>query len=361
MKENKKIIIIIAFIIILIIALITILILRAKIENTSTNTNTQESDSLENYYTNDTSNISDNGTSAEEQFENSIGTGISNNVPSQETDSELFFTIDELTKYYISQVISKNSEALIDVLNENFIKNNNVTTANLLSKVPTYTNYKSYKTQEEYDFTGVNFSEYYIKGIIDNNEVYFVIGMFYDTGAYDIAPISADTYKKYINGELYNESTFERKIQNKELNLYSYLTLEDKDLAKKYLVEYTKLMLNSPQVTYQLLDSDFKAQNFSTFAGFNSFIKSNSEKIRAIYIVNADDSNDIDGVTDEFELGQDLTEYRVTNEKAELSKYNIATEGGYKKITCNVANGSTFIFKINLNNQGDYTVTLGNN
>lgn len=123
--------------------------------------------------------------------------------------------------------------------------------------------------------------------------------------------------------EYYFQDDSSKTIRDYKINEVIPVYVNTEQVAKKYLAEYVNFMLYYPEKAYELLDAEYKAENFESFSDFKKYIK----EIKSLKL-----------------------------EKAEVVKYSISV---YKnKNAYFVKDNSGNIFKFIENSLMDYSVII---
>lgn len=125
-------------------------------------------------------------------------------------DINRYLTIDSSVSKYISYVSSKNNDYTYQVLDKNYLEDNNITTANIFNKIEFYDpNYRG-SAKEIYQISSYqNIYKYYVKEQISNETLdtiefvrydYFCITLDESNLTFSIMPITENEYNTKIGG-----------------------------------------------------------------------------------------------------------------------------------------------------------------
>lgn len=186
----------------------------------------------------------------------------SNNVE-EVSSTGVVFNIKKCIQYYIDYINDNNYEAVIKVLDQNYIKSNNLTEANVKNVSSKFikSSYFINKTYEK-DVT-VDQIIYLVYGKLVNSETYkkiedvnFTVIVDNDSQAFSIIPEVIEDNKfnynlniKYDNDNYYNEYTFK--------------DFSDAEIVDEYFMYYKNLLLKQPEEAYNLLDDEYKKIRFN--------------------------------------------------------------------------------------------------
>lgn len=123
-------------------------------------------------------------------------------------DINRYLTIDSSVSKYISYVSSKNNDYTYQVLDKNYLEDNNITTVNLFNKIVSYDlNYRGNAKEIYQVSTYQNIYKYYIKEQISNETLdtlefirydYFCVTLDENNLTFAIMPITEDDYNTKI-------------------------------------------------------------------------------------------------------------------------------------------------------------------
>lgn len=272
--------------------------------------------------------------------------------PSINRVTNLYFTVDNCIKNYISFVVNENYNVLINILNEEYVNKNNINNENISKKLQKYEGNSFYRTYEEYNLTGVSFSSYYVKGKIGDEFVYFELGLDISNNTYDIKPISSDEYLKLIDTVSNPTNSQEKTIAKKKNNTIPFKKYDEDEIGIVYLCDYFYLMLTDPKQSYDMLNEEYKKAKFKNINSFNDYINNNRDKIELMYKLGTMDSND-------FESFDQYYNFKQKNKKYKPGIFLINKENDeYTQYVCTNESDDYYIF--NVRNPGNYEVLLDN-
>lgn len=119
-------------------------------------------------------------------------------------DINRFFTIDSAVSKYFSYVVLKDSESLLKILDEDYIKRNNITSSNIYDFVGNYDNTIRSELEEAYQVSSYNnVYKYYVKVVLKEETlydsalqgyVYYIVTINENELTYAVEPISDIVY-----------------------------------------------------------------------------------------------------------------------------------------------------------------------
>ena len=260
-----------------------------------------------------------------------------------------FFTVDGCVNKYFQYISESNNKAIYSLLDANYIKDNNIKEENALESIPKYTNIDKYKTKLVYVITGVNYSIYYVKGSLVEEEVYFVVNMDSKNNAFAIVPSDSEYFNTKINETIETNQKEEEKIQMNDYNVISYKYLEDDEIVDEYFQDYIENALLNPDDAYELIDQEYREKRFGSVEQYKIYVEENRTYLESM-------CKSLRKKYTEFATLEEYEEYFNQTSQNGLSKYQINQESDKKQYICIDTYGNYYIF--NINGVMDYTVIL---
>ena len=190
-----------------------------------------------------------------------------------------------------------------------------------------------------YEMDGDKYYQYYIKGKIDNNYVYFVVDTDVNNETFDIFPINEENYKQYLEKVAQTNESKEKSIEKKTYNFYRSKAFTDEELCRKYYTNYIKLLLTYPDEAYKMLNEEYKKEKFASIESFKSFIQSKKNKYESIYKVETADSTS-------FKSHLDYDDFIQNNSKYQMKSFAVNRNDEYTQCICGNITGSNYIFNV---------------
>ena len=198
------------------------------------------------------------------------------------TNQRLYFTIrDDILQKYLKAVEKNDSEAVYNMLNDEYKKENNINVSNVIQKSSSYKIPKAFPIHI-YQKELTNFTVFYIDTIVQNNEIvnntelkvipqeeFYKIIIDIENNAFSIAKINEDYYNSGIKAK---ENIKNNIIQNED-NIVKYVNITEKSLVTEYMLNYSNMLENNPERAYELLDDDYKKTKFNDYQAFENLIK----------------------------------------------------------------------------------------
>lgn len=228
-------------------------------------------------------------------------------VPSNVSDYNLFYTMQMcLQKYetilnlnyeeqrdeigqptiaavYGIETLEEKSTAILDLLDEDYINQNNINTANVISTLQGETQEVNVTVLEMRQLTGderVNvYSVYANIESKENNETtneYFIVKMDTTNETFSIYPLNNQEYVN-IDEIQYNNAT--TQIEINDFNVYVYMEYNASQIAERYFQAYKQLMLTDSEAAFNKLDEEYRNERFGDLESFTEYINEHRTEI----------------------------------------------------------------------------------
>lgn len=125
-------------------------------------------------------------------------------------DYSRFFTIESCVDKYINLLSSDKSDSLLEVLDSDYIKSNNITTDNIYNYVNKLDGIYSFKSKKiYYEEISKNFTKYYVYGYLIKEEMdskgiksdyYLIINLDLKNNLFSVLPYDGAMFKEVSNG-----------------------------------------------------------------------------------------------------------------------------------------------------------------
>lgn len=211
--------------------------------------------------------------------DNVVQDTIVNNEPIDKLNTYFMFDLEKVINSCFINVENKNSQKVLNVLDSDYIKDNNVDIDNVLEKLDI--SYSEFLIQEVYSSENEMNGKFYIYGLGKNvkkevlEELYFIVDVDYENFTYEIYPTTLNVYLEAKKG---NQEKVEIKIINK--NDDNNITITEKsteDLIQKYLYDYKNKINYNIEKAYECLDDSIKKQKYNTIDLYKEYIENNEE------------------------------------------------------------------------------------
>ncbi len=134
---------------------------------------------------------------------------------------------------YLEYVEEKNSEALIDIVDIEYLNENNISETNILNSEVAVT--KNVEIIEMYELNGIEYYSYYMKGNSGNSELYYNLNYDFKNNTYSIKPLSKSKYEEILNTTIEGKSGKEAVIEQNKYNSAD-LAISKKDVTHNNLI-----------------------------------------------------------------------------------------------------------------------------
>lgn len=276
-----------------------------------------------------------------EEYGEELPEEISEKVPeglNPQDDPEMFYSVSNYIQSYLDYVsvnfetredktLEEKGQMLLDILNENYKKRNNLNSRNILDHM--------YKGENHLSFYPLHMKQL-IEGNIFTNVVYGFIED-YETGtylqsAYYIVRLDVESYAVDVepvnNVNSIDEvqiSKDTKKIEVNDYNQFVSTTINVPNLINRYIANYKKLCKTYPDLAYCYLDKEYREKRYGSLEEFKTEIA----KEDALAEINKDSI---------------------------MEKYQVQQQEGYRRIVCIDEKGKYYI--INETSTMQYTLIL---
>ena len=200
-------------------------------------------------------------------------------------DKNIFFTVSSCVDKYLIEVVSQDAENIYNLLSTDYIKNNEITMENVLSKIEKYNKPQIFSSKIVYEINNTtNISTYYIEGTVrddifgkqysEETPIKIAVQLDKIKGTYAIIP---NATVPASDNEI-PEITI-TNIEPKGTNTYYSVNILDTQMASMYLKEFAKLLNTNVKEAYSKLEEDYKEKRFPTQSSFEAYIKSKGDYV----------------------------------------------------------------------------------
>jgi hypothetical protein len=250
-------------------------------------------------------------------------------VPILKSNQELEFEDQVLNEdvLYIQEESSYKVYSIVSNCIENYISYNveqQETMLNAISEetssIEEYDEIYYLKINQIYKIERINDTTYFVSATLDNETVYFVVNIDYINKTYNIRKSDESEFKNAKNNIVSDKYMQSIEIKNNTYNDIDDSDLTDEQIVSKYYYNYLKLVLNKPEIAFDLLDKECKYKRFdNNYDNFKSYIEKNNSKIADSAIISIKTTAEEDGsytkysFTDNYENEFIITEYNYTD------------------------------------------------
>lgn len=225
---------------------------------------------------------------------------------------------------YFSYLKEKNVEAILGVLDSEYINANNLNTNTILSAKFLPKSVGEFNIEDMYSLDGTKYTTFYIKIIMDKKELYLILNIDFENKTFSIIPTNQEEYENTINTVVEGRTGQEKNIEINEYNELEVSNLTEEEIANKYFIDLKEKMISNLDTAYHVLDEEYKDKRFPKLSDFQEYIEENIQYIQNMI----------------------------------LTKYSIESKDGYTQYLCVDNYQNNYIFKVT--SVMKYTVLLDN-
>lgn len=229
------------------------------------------------------------GDKTNEISENSISSNTINTSTQDEPNDNAFFTIENCVQTYYKYIYSQyegtnfdtmvegisNEEekknAILSVLDTNYISENNINADNVLNLGEGINNYVKFAGTDYKVVSGQRIDTYAIVGKLYENmkEISsngFIVRLDKENLAFSIEPVQVD------NIDEIQITTNEIPIEANNFNTFTYENLSEDELVTKYFADYKRQVIGNANVAFEMLDTEYREKKFEDVTEFGKYI-----------------------------------------------------------------------------------------
>lgn len=198
-------------------------------------------------------------------------------------DSSMFFSVSENINKICEYVNNNEPTKLINILDKEYIEQNNLTTNNIINYFQEDYQNTTFKSHDTYVVSDKNLYKYYIHGYLYVNmfdepstiteEKYFVLNYDLNSLTYSIEPINKNTYNEALESSQFQF----KEISTNDDNKFTQLNLSSYNLAVLYFNDFIQTTINDPEEAYKKLDTSTIDDYFPEYNNFYEYVNSNIE------------------------------------------------------------------------------------
>lgn len=261
------------------------------------------------------------------------------------TNMDKFYTVDKCIQTYLMEIELKDAEIALSLLNDEYIKENRMTEENVWNYVPEYNHKESYRTKEMYEIGEESYTTYWVKGRMDQKDIFFEVAMDATNKTFAITPIAQKRYEER------QENIQKKQIDKKVYNVIVYQKMEEGMIAKACYDDFLKAMIYDEKEAYQMLDPTYREKRFKDEKGFKEFVEKNKEFFTLTYQVETLDSSNYENYDDYYSFQEEHKDLGAKNYlKEEYEEYT--------RYVCADIYENYYIFHVTM--PGEYRVIYDN-
>lgn len=143
-----------------------------------------------------------------EYYTENPGMIIDGIIPQKTTSQYVLLTLQNCVRQYINYILSADNIAIYNILDNEYVTNNNINQNNVLDYVYTYTYGNVDGFIEIYEVVGDTYGTYYIKYQLGENIIFLTVNIDILTDSFSVVP---------LNEEQYNTKTTEPAVGTKDV------------------------------------------------------------------------------------------------------------------------------------------------
>ena len=211
---------------------------------------------------------------------------------------------------YYDYIYNNNSEAVLAVLNSEYIKENNLNNENIFNNIEKVGKDQKYFSEKILELeSSLSVRNYFVYGYITNDNTNitgnkerrnYVVNIDYSNQTFSVAPYGI-IYEDYI---IYKDSSVETKakidvdvlskgIEKNDYNKAERIDMNEKEISEFYLKLFINNALYYVEDAYNSIDEKYREKRFNNLDVFIGYIDNNKEKLNNIklskYLVNEKD------------------------------------------------------------------------
>lgn len=222
------------------------------------------------------------------------------------------------------------NKIILNLLSTTYIEENNITKDNVEKFIKKFDDKVLFVPLETTYIKNSNLFKYAVKGyIIDlqynvlQNDVYLIVNLDMDNSTFSIEPVAeADSIQNVV---LDMEKL--QSINGNEDNSIDNVIVTEENISNDYLNNFKKMMLSSPEIAFNLLDTDYRTNKFGSIDEFEKYIVYNKDRILAVtlrqYLVNENEDYIQYVCVDQNGKYYIFSEYSATSYNVILDTYTI--------------------------------------
>lgn len=198
-------------------------------------------------------------------------------------DENLYYTVKAAIQKFYNYVYEKDTDVVLAMLDNAYIKQNSITSDNLYSKLQLNA-YKKLNINEMYvynDYIYVNGNLASKDTNMQENNIYVLFKLDKSKNIFSITPLSKEIYEDSIrNNKIYDTD----KLEINSYNTLTYQNLSDHIISNKYLEDYRDKIQNNIEEAYNRLNKEYRDTRFKTLDNFKTYVNENISTIKSAYV-----------------------------------------------------------------------------
>lgn len=249
-----------------------------------------------------------------------------------------YIDISQCVYRYFSYIREANAVSLIELLDGDYVKENNISESNVFKH--------TYECKERilYHFIkdmrvkyNLNITQYIIEcNVSDDNEeksIFLIVSVDNSKMSFCILPVN-EKYENIDRIQLNNEP---KSINENKNNKLIHNSVDDEEMCKFLLNDYINKAVHFPKEAYNFLDEEYKSKRFPEYKDFQKYIEYNKKRLQASIL------DDIKQLSD-FKDEEKYIQYLGGLDRVQLDKYLVERDENVKRYICMDKNECYYIF-----------------
>lgn len=251
-----------------------------------------------------------------------------------------FFSVEQMLNLYIQYAEFGNVEAVYNLLDKEYINNNNIVMDNVIDYVSYMKRYNSdSRIRKMYMQEDSQNCIYFINCIVEKDykgeEFCFILYQDTSSLTYSIEPLDKKQFETIINN--HNTEIEKKKIESNKYNKICYISPSEEQIIEKYFTDYIENALYYPQYAYDTIDIEYKNQHFDNVQDFQKYVANNKDIFLSKDSTNMKKPNEFSNM-DEYNL------YFAKYKSLKIKEYQIKNVNGEKRYIIIDNYGNNYIF-----------------
>ena len=201
-----------------------------------------------------------------------------------EQNKNIYYTVVSVINKYIDESSMNNKDKVLNMLDSEYVKDNNININNIeeiTGILPLNNNFQyyvyvptaMYSMDEGKITTHFIYGYYYNNANMNKKELNLMVELDSINQTFNIYNYNYMLNNGYNNlriGEIYNTKL--ENIKNRSDNTFTYISINDEEMADKYLENFKEFVLYDRNTAYQMLNKEYSNLKFKNQEEFNVFL-----------------------------------------------------------------------------------------
>lgn len=261
---------------------------------------------------------------------NYINVAMSTYMQNLNLENSRYYGRNENNEYVSIVEEEQKKEYILDLLSENYISENNITTQNIDQYIETVDEQLIFVPTQLKRLVNENVKTYVVSGIIEDlsyqliDERVFIVNLDFTSRTFSIEP----TNRNYDDiNSMQREIT---SIEENDSNQYNNTSITIENVVKEYMNNYKRVVLAKPDLIYEKLNEEYREKRFGNLEEFEKYINNNRDTIISLqaqqYLSNSYQDYTEYVCKDEYSNFYIFREYEILNYEILLDTYTIISD-----------------------------------